>query len=141
MNLIYETLWSGAGSGLLVSMLKKLNWFCLTGLIKLVLFLLLMWKGMGLFLRKNHILRCWGSIIFLNWIRVLILSLLRKLPPRKLEPWFVLWSLFLMRLLRFFYRYNFGRCLPELAQLVALYYSWGRSTHYSDRLLQGCLFQ
>ena len=28
-----------------------------------------------------------------------ILSLLVKLPPRKLEPWFILWSLFLLRLL------------------------------------------
>ena len=29
--------WTGAGSGLLISMLEKLNWFCLTGLITLVL--------------------------------------------------------------------------------------------------------
>ena len=33
-----------------------------------------------------------------------------------------------------FYRYYFGRCLSELAQLVPLPYSQGRSTHYSDRL-------
>ena len=31
LNLIYETLWAGARSGLLISMLGKLN-FCLTGL-------------------------------------------------------------------------------------------------------------
>ena len=37
LNLIYETLWTGTGSGLLISMLEKLNWFCLTGLITLVL--------------------------------------------------------------------------------------------------------
>ena len=37
LNLIYETLWAGAGSGLLISMLEKLNWFRLTGLITLVL--------------------------------------------------------------------------------------------------------
>ena len=36
LNLIYRTLWIGAGSGLLVSMLKKLNWFCLTSLLILV---------------------------------------------------------------------------------------------------------
>ena len=30
LNLIYETLWTGARSGLLISMLGKLNWFCLT---------------------------------------------------------------------------------------------------------------
>ena len=27
LNLIYETLWAGAGSGLLISMLEKFNWF------------------------------------------------------------------------------------------------------------------
>ena len=33
-----------------------------------------------------------------------------------------------------FYRYYFGRCASELAQLVPLTYSRGRSTCYSDRL-------
>ena len=37
LNLIYMTLWTGAGSGLLISVLEKLNWFHLTGLITLVL--------------------------------------------------------------------------------------------------------
>ena len=36
--------------------------------------------------------------------------------------------------LSLFYRYYFGRCSSELAQLVPLPFSWGRSTHYSDRL-------
>ena len=36
--------------------------------------------------------------------------------------------------LSLFYRYYFGRCSSELAQLVPLLYSRGRSTHYSDRL-------
>ena len=70
-------------SGLLISMLGKRSWFRLTGLITIVL---LMWKWMGLFLRKNHLLRCWGWPSLLNWIGVLTLSLLLKLPPRKLEP-------------------------------------------------------
>ena len=39
--------WTGAGNGVLISMLEKLNWFCLTNLITLVL---LMWKWMVLFL-------------------------------------------------------------------------------------------
>ena len=94
LNLIYETLWTRAGSGLLISVLKKLSWFHLTCLITLVL---LMWKWMGLFLRKNHLLRCWGWLSLLNWIGALTLSLLLKLPPRKLEPWFALWSFFLLR--------------------------------------------
>ena len=33
-----------------------------------------------------------------------------------------------------FYRYYFGRCYSELAQLVPLSFSRGRSTRYSDRL-------
>ena len=33
-----------------------------------------------------------------------------------------------------FYRYYFGRCSSELAQLVPIPYSRGRSTRYSDRL-------
>ena len=37
LNLIYETLWSGVRSDLLISILGKLHWFCLTGLITMVL--------------------------------------------------------------------------------------------------------
>ena len=37
LNLIYETLWSRVRSGLLISMLGKLSWFRLTGLITIVL--------------------------------------------------------------------------------------------------------
>ena len=37
--------------------------------------------------------------------------------------------------LSLFYRYYFGRCSSELAQLVPLRFSWGSSTCYSDRLL------
>ena len=36
--------------------------------------------------------------------------------------------------LSLFYRYYFGRCSSELAELVPLPYSRGRSTRYSDRL-------
>ena len=81
-NLIYVTLWTGVRSGLLISMLEKLSWFHLTGLITMVL---LMWKWMSLFLRKNHLLRCWCWTSLLSWIGVLTWSLLLKLPPRKLE--------------------------------------------------------
>ena len=35
--------------------------------------------------------------------------------------------------LGFFYRYYFGRCSSEQAQLVPILYSRGRSTRYSDR--------
>ena len=36
--------------------------------------------------------------------------------------------------LSYFYKHYFGRCSSELAQLVPLTYSRGRSTRYSDRL-------
>ena len=36
--------------------------------------------------------------------------------------------------LSLFYRYYFGRCSSELAQLVPLSFTRGRSTRYSDRL-------
>ena len=61
LNLIYKMLWNGIGSGVLISMLQKLDWFCLTSLITLVL---LMWKWMGLFLRKNNLFRWWDEFIF-----------------------------------------------------------------------------
>ena len=62
-NLIYKTLWTGSESGLLISMLEKFNWFCLTSLITLVL---LIWKWISQFLRKNNLLRCW------SWLSLLI---------------------------------------------------------------------
>ena len=37
LNLIYETRWTGVRSGLLISMLVKLSWFQLTGLITMIL--------------------------------------------------------------------------------------------------------
>ena len=49
---------------------------------------LLMWKWMGLFLRKNHLLRCWDWLYIPNWIGALTLSSLLNLLPVKLEPWF-----------------------------------------------------
>ena len=87
LNLTYETLLTGAGKGLLTSMLEKLNWFRLTGLLSLML---LMWKWMALFVTRNHLFWCWGWLSLLNWIGALTLSLLLKLPSRKLESWFVL---------------------------------------------------
>ena len=38
-------------------------------------------KRMGLFLRKNYLLRCWGSL--LNWIEALTLSVLLKILQEK----------------------------------------------------------
>ena len=52
LNLIYEALWTEAGNSLLISVLEKLDWFLLTGLVTLVL---IMWKWMSLFSKKNQI--------------------------------------------------------------------------------------
>ena len=77
-------------------MLEKLNCFHLTSLKTLAL---LMWQWMGLFLRNINLLSCWGWLSLLNCIGSLTLSLLLKLPPRKLEPRFALSSFFLLSLL------------------------------------------
>ena len=87
-----RALWTGAGSG--QNCWK--NWFCLTSLIRLVL---LMWTFIGLFSRKNHLLRCWGWLSLLSWIGALTWSLLLKPPVRKLESFFFLLSFSLLRLL------------------------------------------
>ena len=81
LSLINDKLWTGAGIGLLISMLWKLNSF-----VRPVSLVLLMWKWMGLFLRKNHLSTCWGWRFLLNCIRTLTLFLFVKLPLTKLEP-------------------------------------------------------
>ena len=95
LNLIYQALCAGAKSGCFNWMLEKCNLFCLTSLITLVL---LLWKWMDYFLRKNNLLRCCGCLSLLNWIGAITLSLLLKL-TRKLEPWFVPLNFFLLELL------------------------------------------
>ena len=66
LNLIFGTLWTGAGNGLLISLLKKLNWFRLTGAITGAIDM----KIDGSFLTKNHVLRFWGWLSLLNWVGV-----------------------------------------------------------------------
>ena len=58
LNLIYETLWTGAGSGLLISILEKLSLFRLTGQTTLVLNS--SFKMLGLFFSSKL---DWGSYI------------------------------------------------------------------------------
>ena len=102
---------------------------------------------MGLFLSKNHLLRCGGWLFPSTWIGALTLSVLLKLSPKKLEPWFVLWSFLLLRLLCISINLLYGHewntvamsglvllVATELAQLVPLPYSRRKSTCYSDRL-------
>ena len=96
LNLIYDILWTGAWSGLLISMLKKLKWFHLASLIKTGAIDV---KMDGSVLEENHLLKCWGWLSLLSWIGTLTLFLMLKLPERKLQPWFFLWSYLLLRLL------------------------------------------
>ena len=76
----------------------------------------------------------------LGWCPQLLLGIVRQkqicrtVSPSltaSLEPLAHRWN---VASLSIFYRYYFGRCSSELAQLVPLPFSWGRSTHYSDRL-------
>ena len=62
-----------------------------------------------------------------KWIcRIVCSSLVASL-----EPLCHRWNVASLNL---FYRYYFGRCFSELAQMVPLPFSQGRSTHYFDRL-------
>ena len=51
--------------------------------------------------------------------------------PASLEPLAHRWNVASLSL---FFRYYFGRCSAELAQLIPLPFSWGRSTRYSGKL-------
>ena len=81
-----KTEWTGAGSGLSISELEKLNLFHLTDLVALMT---LMWKCRSLFLKKNLIIKFWDYLSLLNWIGALTLSLLLKLLRRKFQSLFM----------------------------------------------------
>ena len=134
LNLISETLWTGAGSGLLFSILEKLNWFFVTGLITLVL---LMWKWMDLFLSKMYLLRCWGCLSLLNWIGALTSVLLLKPCPRKLDLWFILWRFLFRRLLCISIDspYSHAWNTVVMSGLVLLTASWNFYLSYKNRYI------
>ena len=92
------------------------NLFHFNGLTTLVL---LMLKWIGLFLRKNHLWRCWSWFCLLNWIGALTLALLVKLPPGKLESWFILWSFFLKRLVCISIYIRYGFCMEYCCHVWA----------------------
>ena len=79
----------------LISMLEKLNLLYLIIQITLVL---LIWKWMYF---RLSLLTFWSGAPTLPW--------LLKLPPEKLEPWFVLLILFLLRLHFFLFPYSLWR--------------------------------
>ena len=192
MNLTYGTQWTGAGSGLLISMLEKtqlvsfdrsqntdaidvkmdgsvledkksfkmlgltfsskLDWGSyivsiaktaskkIRALIRSMKFLS---PEVALYLYKSTIRPCmeycchvWAGApsCYLELLDKLQKRICRTVGPSlaaSLEP---LAHRRNVASLSLFYRYYFGRCSSELAQLVPLPYSRGRSTRYSDRL-------
>ena len=59
---------------MVISILKKVKLLYLTGLITL---LLLIWEGMGSFSKKCNLLRYWGYLSKLNWIKALTRTIAR----------------------------------------------------------------
>ena len=144
LNLIYETLWTGARSGLLVSMLGKLNWFRLTTSKKieaLIRFMRFFSREFALHLYKSTIRPCveycchiWAGApsCYLGLLDKLQKRIYRTVCPllaASLEPLVHRRNLVSLSL---FCRYYFSRCF---SQLVPLPFCRGRSTCYSDRLL------
>ena len=175
LNLIYDTVWAGTGSSLLILMLQKLNWFRLTGqhwcywcengsfkMLDLTFSSKLDWgsciisiaktasKKIGtlnvkflspevaLYLYESTIRPCmqycchvWvGAIVcYLEMFYKLQKLICRTVGPSlatSLEP---LAHRRNVASLHLFYKYYFGWCSFELAELVPLPFSWGRSTH------------
>ena len=78
----------------------------------------------------------------LGWCPQLLLGFVRQATKTDMQDCWsficsfsrTLGSLLKFSQLSLFYRYYFGRCSLELAQLVPLPFSRGRSTRYSDKL-------
>ena len=88
------------------------------------------------YLYKSTIRPCWAVTpsYYLELLDKLQKWICRTVVPSlaaSLEPLAHRWNVVSWRL---FYRYYFGRCSSELAELVPLPYSRGRSTRYSSRL-------
>ena len=101
----------------------------------------------ALYLYKSTIQSCmeycchvWtgASSCYLELLDKLQRRICRTGPPlaASLEPLAHRWNVASWSL---FYRYYFGRCSSELAELVPLPYSRGRSTRYFDRLHDFCV--
>ena len=78
-------------------------------------------------INEHLVIRAWIFLNYLFW-GCYIISLLRP-PPGKLEPWFVLWSFFLLRLLFVPINLPYGHVwntavMSELVHLVATWECW-----------------
>ena len=100
----------------------------------------------GSVVEEKSSLRCWSWLSLLNWIGALTLSLVLELPLRKLEPWFILWSFFLLRLLCISINLQYGHTWNTVvksglvllvATLVDVHLNWLNWFHF--RILKGSL--
>ena len=99
----------------------KKNWFRLNDLITLVL---LIWKWMSLFLKKNYLWTCWGWLSPRDWIEALKKSVLLKLPARKLEARFVLRGFFLLLIISINLPYDLAPNAIFISGLLLLSATW-----------------
>ena len=99
---------------------------------------------------SRHSCSMWDKLRWLNWFRQFICGELYSFNLRnsithmhglvvyvKEGLSFALsfvWKSLVFRIVGWSHKYYFDRCSSELAQVVPLPYSRGRSTHYSDRL-------
>ena len=107
--------------------LVSFNWSNNTGAIHV--------KIDGSVLEEKWSFKMLGLNSLLNWIRALTLYLLLKLLARKLEPQFVLWSFFLLRLLFTFINlpYSHAWSTVVLSGLVLLVATWNCWINYKNR--------
>ena len=96
LNLTYRTLQTGAGNALLFSMLEKKKVVLCDQTNSSVAIDV---KIDGSFLEEKSCIKMLGISLSSKMDWSLTLPLLPKLPPRKLDSWFVLWKFFLLRLL------------------------------------------
>ena len=99
-----------------------------------------MWKWIGLFLRKNYLLRFGGWLSLLNWIGAFKYICIAKTASKKLEPWFALWHLFFLKLLCISINLPYGHAwntviMSGLVLLVATWNCWINYKNGYTRLL------
>ena len=89
----------------------------------------------GSVLEEKSFFKMLGLTSLLNSIGALTLSILLKLPLRKLEPWFVLWSFFLLRLLCISINLPYGHVWNTVVMsgLVLLVPTWNCWISYRNR--------
>ena len=117
-NLTCETLWTGVRSGLLISILEKLNLFHVIGLLTHFLLVL---KWMDLLLKENHFLRCSRIVFFyeLNWGSYAASFISKKIGALFLPPKF-----FSSEVALFLHKSTIWPCLDYFCHVKAGNPSW-----------------